>query len=118
MNAIGPGYILTSLVEELGENGCLREALVPSTLLGSLLVVDAGVIGLEFASFYNTFGTIVTVVEIMGQILPSADKESIMFRKTWKNRGSGSFLGLNQDIRYLARASYACQSSKKVRSKK
>lgn len=42
-------------------------------LPASLLVVGAGVLGLEFASIYRSFGSEVTVVEIMPQILPQED---------------------------------------------
>lgn len=40
-----------------------------------LLVVGAGAIGIEFAYFFSTLGTEVTVVEMMDQILPVEDQE-------------------------------------------
>ena len=40
-----------------------------------MLVIGAGAIGMEFAYFYSTFGTQVTVVEMMDQILPVEDTE-------------------------------------------
>lgn len=43
----------------------------------SLIVVGGGVIGLEFASFYNSLGTEVTIVEMMDEILPGMDKEIV-----------------------------------------
>jgi dihydrolipoamide dehydrogenase len=58
-----------------------KEALVPKERLKSLLVIGAGAIGIEFASFYNTFGTKVTVVELMDQILPAEDKEIADFAR-------------------------------------
>ena len=51
------------------------EAMVPEKIPGSLLVVGSGAIGIEFASFYNTMGAKVTVVEVMPQILPVEDAE-------------------------------------------
>ncbi|MEX0602557.1 MAG: FAD-dependent oxidoreductase, partial [Bacteroidota bacterium] len=42
-----------------------------------LLVIGGGAIGIEFAYFYNAFGTKVTVVEMMPGILPKEDKEVI-----------------------------------------
>lgn len=42
---------------------------------GKLLVVGAGAIGMEFAYFFSTLGTEVTVVEMMDQILPVEDAE-------------------------------------------
>lgn len=40
----------------------------------SLLIVGAGVIGLEFACVFSSLGTKVTMVEMMDQILPTEDK--------------------------------------------
>jgi dihydrolipoamide dehydrogenase len=51
------------------------EAMVPETLPKSLLVVGSGAIGIEFASFYRTMGSDVTLVEVMPQILPVEDDE-------------------------------------------
>jgi len=39
----------------------------------SLLIVGAGVIGLEFACIFSTLGTRITIVEMMDQILPTED---------------------------------------------
>jgi dihydrolipoamide dehydrogenase len=52
-----------------------REAMVPTAIPESLLVVGAGAIGMEFASFYRDMGTEVTVVEALSQILPGEDPE-------------------------------------------
>jgi dihydrolipoamide dehydrogenase len=51
------------------------EAMVPTSMPKSLLVVGSGAIGIEFASFYRTMGAEVTVVEIVDQIMPVEDKE-------------------------------------------
>lgn len=51
------------------------DALVPDKLPKSLLVVGAGAIGVELASFYATFGSAVTLVEAQGQVLPAEDAE-------------------------------------------
>ena len=51
------------------------DALKPQAMPESLLVVGSGAIGIEFASFYATFGADVTVVEIAPQILPAEDAE-------------------------------------------
>jgi dihydrolipoamide dehydrogenase len=40
-----------------------------------MLVIGAGAIGIEFAYFYNSFGTEVTVVEMADQLLPIEDQE-------------------------------------------
>ncbi len=41
----------------------------------SMVVIGGGAIGIEFAYFYNAFGTRVTVIEMMPNILPLEDKE-------------------------------------------
>jgi dihydrolipoamide dehydrogenase len=41
----------------------------------SMVIVGSGAIGMEFAYFYNAFGTKVTVVEILDRILPIEDEE-------------------------------------------
>jgi dihydrolipoamide dehydrogenase len=52
------------------------------------LVVGSGAIGIEFASFYRTFGAEVTVVEILPQILPAEDAEISAFaRKQFEKQG-------------------------------
>ena len=52
-----------------------REAMVPPSFPKSLLVVGSGAIGIEFASFYRTLGSEVTVVEILDRVLPVEDEE-------------------------------------------
>jgi dihydrolipoamide dehydrogenase len=42
----------------------------------SLLIIGGGVIGCEFASIFNAFGSRVTIVEKMPQLLPGEDKEA------------------------------------------
>ena len=64
------------------------EAMVPERMPKSLLVVGSGAIGMEFASFYRTFGAEVTVVEILPQILPAEDAEISAFaRKQFEKQG-------------------------------
>lgn len=52
-----------------------REALANTKLPKSIVIVGAGAIGVEFAYFYNAFGTKVTLVEMLPQILPVEDEE-------------------------------------------
>ena len=64
------------------------EAMLPPAMPKSLLVVGSGAIGMEFASFYRSFGTEVTVVEILPQILPVEDAEIAQFaRKAFERQG-------------------------------
>src|SRR3546814_14707316 len=46
-----------------------------TTLFRSLLIVGAGAIGIEFASFYRAVGAEVTVVEMAPRVLPLEDDE-------------------------------------------
>ncbi|MCU0379473.1 MAG: dihydrolipoyl dehydrogenase [Bacteroidales bacterium] len=52
-----------------------REAMTLPSLPSSLVVVGSGAIGSEFASFYRSMGTDVTLVEYMPRILPLEDEE-------------------------------------------
>lgn len=64
------------------------EAMVPEKMPKSLLVIGSGAIGIEFASFYRTMGTEVTVVELLPQILPVEDEEIAAFaRKRFEKQG-------------------------------
>ncbi|SNY93660.1 dihydrolipoamide dehydrogenase [Cohaesibacter sp. ES.047] len=63
-------------------------ALKPDIMPKSLVVVGSGAIGIEFASFFNTMGADVTVVEMMPKILPVEDDEiSAMARKALEKQG-------------------------------
>ncbi|MDP3739940.1 MAG: dihydrolipoyl dehydrogenase [Hyphomonadaceae bacterium] len=56
-----------------------REAMVPTEMPKQLLVIGSGAIGIEFASFYQTLGVDVTVVEALDRILPVEDAEISAF---------------------------------------
>src|SRR3982074_1300730 len=54
----------------------------------SLLVVGSGAIGIEFASFFHTMGSEVTVVEVLPQTLPVEDGEiAALARKRFEKQG-------------------------------
>lgn len=54
----------------------------------SMLVIGSGAIGVEFAYFYATMGTKVTIVEFMDRILPVEDEEiSKTLEKLYKKKG-------------------------------
>ena len=64
------------------------EAMVPDRVPKTLLVIGSGAIGIEFASFYRTLGSEVTVVEVLPQILPVEDHEIQTFaRKSFEKQG-------------------------------
>ena len=53
-----------------------------------IVIIGAGAIGIEFAYFFNAFGTKVTVVEMMPHILPVEDDEvSKTLEKSFKKQG-------------------------------
>ena len=65
-----------------------KEAMVPDALPKSLLVVGSGAIGIEFASFFQTLGAHVTVVEVLPRVLPVEDEEiSELARKAFEKEG-------------------------------
>ncbi|MDR0746064.1 MAG: dihydrolipoyl dehydrogenase [Mediterranea sp.] len=65
-----------------------REALDSKVLPVSLVIVGGGVIGMEFASFFNSLGVEVTVIEMLDEILPGMDKElSGLLRDEYAKRG-------------------------------
>jgi dihydrolipoamide dehydrogenase len=62
--------------------------MVPGKFPKSLIVIGSGAIGIEFASFYRSMGTQVTVVEILPQILPAEDVEiAAHARKRFEKQG-------------------------------
>ncbi len=52
-----------------------KEAMVLPQQPKSLLVVGAGAIGMEFAYFFNAYGTKVTVIEMLDRVLPNEDSD-------------------------------------------
>jgi dihydrolipoamide dehydrogenase len=65
-----------------------REAMVLSKQPKKMIIVGSGAIGIEFAYFYNSMGTEVTVVEYLDRILPVEDKDiSNQLQKSFKKSG-------------------------------
>lgn len=52
-----------------------REAMVLPKQPKSITIIGAGAIGIEFAYFFNSYGTEVTVVEMLDTVLPNEDNE-------------------------------------------
>jgi dihydrolipoamide dehydrogenase len=70
------------------------EALNPTEVPGSMLIVGAGAIGCEFATIYHALGTKVTVVEMLPQLLPLEDADSAKeVGKSFKRRGIEFIVG-------------------------
>ncbi len=65
-----------------------REILAMTERPEELVVIGGGVIGMEFAAFFSTLGTKVTVVEMLPKILgPLDDEISEMLQKQYEKRG-------------------------------
>ncbi|MCZ2223771.1 MAG: dihydrolipoyl dehydrogenase [Chitinophagales bacterium] len=65
-----------------------REALALPTQPKSMIIVGSGAIGVEFAYFYNSMGTKVTIVEFMPRIVPVEDEDiSKELEKQYKKQG-------------------------------
>lgn len=71
------GFVLTS-----------KEMLNLKTIPKTMVIVGGGVIGLEFASYFNSVGSTVTVVEMMDQIAGQIDRDAAnKLRKIYRDRG-------------------------------
>ena len=65
-----------------------REALSLDKAPQDLVIIGGGVIGMEFASFFNSIGTKVTVIEMLPEILGALDDEiSAMLRTAYAAKG-------------------------------
>ena len=65
-----------------------REAMSLPVQPKSMIVVGSGAIGIEFAYFYNSLGTKITVVEFLPRIVPVEDEEiSKELEKQYKKQG-------------------------------
>jgi dihydrolipoamide dehydrogenase len=70
------------------------QAVFPNALPASLGIIGAGAIGMEFADVYNAFGTKVTVIEALPQVLPLEDKDcAAVVEKSYKKRGIDIYAG-------------------------
>ena len=70
-----------------------REALQSKELPASLVIIGGGVIGMEFASFFNSLGVEVHVVEMLDKILGPMDRElSEMLQAEYTKRGIKFYL--------------------------
>ena len=52
-----------------------EHAILADTLPSSVVVIGAGAIGVEFSYIWNSYGVPVTVVEMLGQVMPNTDRE-------------------------------------------
>lgn len=65
-----------------------KEAMVLPAQPKSMIIIGAGAIGIEFAYFYNAFGTKVTMVEMLPNALPYEDADvSQVIEKAYQKQG-------------------------------
>jgi dihydrolipoyl dehydrogenase len=68
----------------ISSNGAVRNEARP----GSLIIIGAGAVGMEFADVYATYGTQVTVLEALSRVLPVEDEEaSTQIARLFTRRG-------------------------------
>lgn len=68
----------------ISSNGAVRNEARP----GSLIVIGAGAVGIEFADVYRAYGTEVTVLEALPRVLPLEDEEaSVHIARLFTRRG-------------------------------
>lgn len=103
---IGEGeYTATNIIIATGSVPSLPPFISPSSILTStellnidhvprrLCIVGAGVIGMEFASAFSSFGSQVTVIEFLKECLPPMDSDlAKRLRKTLEKRGVEFFM--------------------------
>lgn len=79
------------------------DILAMDTLPKSLCIIGGGVIGMEFAAIFNSFGVEVTVVEFMKEILPPFDKDiAKRLRTTLSKRGIN--IHTNSGVKSIAKS--------------
>ncbi|MDR1333015.1 MAG: dihydrolipoyl dehydrogenase [Holosporales bacterium] len=74
--------ILPGIDSSLMERGLVwtsQEAVFPKSIPHTVLIIGSGAIGVELASFYNAFGSDVTIAEIQDRILIQEDSEIASF---------------------------------------
>jgi dihydrolipoamide dehydrogenase len=72
-----------------------KEALKLDKVPSSAVIIGSGASGLEFATIWNRFGAIVTVIEMMPQVLPNEDSEiSEEAERYFKKAGMGILTGV------------------------
>jgi dihydrolipoamide dehydrogenase len=70
------------------------QAVFPKELPASIGIIGAGAIGMEFADVYSAFGSKVTVVEALEQVLPLEDADcSAVVEKSYRKRGMQIIVG-------------------------
>ena len=80
-----------------------KHAMTPKEIPASLMIIGAGAIGVEFASFYADVGADVTIIESLDRILPACDTEiSALAEKSFSKRGITVLTGASvSNVKYV-----------------
>jgi dihydrolipoamide dehydrogenase len=90
-----------------------REAMILEEKPKKMLVVGSGAIGVEFAYFYNTIGTEVTIVEFLPRIVPVEDEEvSKALDRAFKK--SGMKIYTNSEVTKVDTSGQGCVATVKT----
>ncbi|MFT5640227.1 MAG: dihydrolipoamide dehydrogenase [Cyclobacteriaceae bacterium] len=91
-----------------------RKAMVMEKQPKKLIIVGSGAIGVEFAYFYNSIGTEVTIVEFMDRIVPVEDQEiSKALERNFKKNGIK--IMTNSEVTKVDTAGEGCKVSVKTK---
>ncbi|MCA1757955.1 MAG: dihydrolipoyl dehydrogenase [Bacteroidales bacterium] len=91
-----------------------REAMTLPKLPESMIVVGSGAIGSEFANFYNTMGTRVTLIEFLPSIVPNEDEEvSKQLERSFKKAGMKILTG--SSVESVDTSGKICRASVKTK---
>jgi dihydrolipoamide dehydrogenase len=90
-----------------------REAMILPERPQRMLVIGSGAIGAEFAYFYNTIGTEVTIVEFLPRVVPVEDEEvSKALEKSFKK--AGMTIHLNSEVTKVDTKGKGCVATVKT----
>ena len=90
-----------------------RKAMTPDSLPKRMVVVGSGAIGVEFAYFYRSLGTEVTIVEYLPRIVPVEDEEvSRQMEKSYKKLGINILI--NAEVTKVDTSGPGCQVTVKT----
>ncbi len=91
-----------------------REALVMKSQPKSVAIIGSGAIGVEFAYFLNAFGTDVTILEVMPQLVPVEDEEvAKVLERSFKKQKIKSELGIEIKEAKVGKESVTIEYEKK-----
>ena len=65
-----------------------REAIIDPVVPEKLVIIGGGATGVEFAYIYNSYGSEVTIIELLEHLIPSEDEEiSLLLERSLKKQG-------------------------------